>query len=132
MGGHRPSQLAVEVPFADRLQIGPDLRREALLPECEQLPGMADDVGVGRVLHRSGITDQGRVGEVHDVAEARVDGPPQGDLRGQTPRADPAVAIRRSAVAEVDAVEHAVAVEHVVLADRFEHGIRAVAHERPA
>jgi len=94
------------------------------------LAGVADDAGVGRVLDRARVAHQRCVGEVHDIAEPGVDGMPEVDLGAESPRSDPTVAVRRPASVEGDAMQHAVAIEHVVAADRLEHRVGSVAHER--
>ena len=132
VGGHGTAQPSVEGVLADGVELGGDLGGQTTLPERQVLAGMADDVGVGGVLHRTGVADQRGVGHVHDIAQAGIHRPTETDLGAQPPGADPTVAIRGGAVGELDAVQHAVAVEHVVATDGVEHGVRAVAHERTA
>ncbi len=132
VGGHRALQATVEVPLADGVQTVGHLGGHAALPQREPLAGVADDVGVGRVLHRAGGAGQLAVGEVQDVAEAGVDGAAQLVLALQATGPDPAVAVGHAVVGEADAVQHAVAVEHVVAGHGLERRIGAVADERPA
>ena len=128
-GRHHPVDLAVVVPGADGLEIGGDLGGQPTLPQRVVAAGVADDVGVGRVLDRSGVTGDRLVGPVGDVGEPRVDAVAGADLDLETLGEDPAVAVRGLAVVEGDLVQHAVAVEHVVVADRLEHRVRTVADE---
>ncbi|EGJ32852.1 hypothetical protein LYNGBM3L_75330 [Moorena producens 3L] len=129
---HPARKLAVEVTDAERVEIVGDLDRHAGLVEREELPRVSHDVRVRRVLDRAGVADQLRAGEVHDLGEARVEGATGLLLGLEHRRPDPAVLVGDRAVLEVDAVQHAVAVEHVVAAERFELRVRPVLDELAA
>ena len=62
VGGHRADQPAVEVGLAEGDEVGIELGGRPGLPEGEQAPGVADDVGVGRVLHHADLGHQVGVG----------------------------------------------------------------------
>ena len=129
---HRTYQLAVEVELANRVERGGDLGGHAAFPEGQQSPGMADDVGVGRVLDRSGVAGELAAGKVHHLGQPAVHGLTVAQFGAQALGANPAVLVGHSVVAERDAVQHAVAVKHVVAAERLEHGVGPIANEGAA
>ena len=94
MGRHRSPESTAEVVLAHRVEVTRHLRGQAAFPQGEPPSGVLDDVGVGRVLHRTRSAGEGAVGEVHDVAQAGVDRGAVRDLGEQAPRPDPPVAVR--------------------------------------
>ena len=89
--------------------------------------GVADDVRVRRVLHEARLGHD--LGWWHDeLAEAAEHGTAFSLFDAQAGALDEAVAVRRAPVAQLDGVDHPVAVEQVVAAQRWERRVRAVAH----
>ena len=130
VGGHGSGQRPAEVVLAHRVEVGGDLGGRRTLHQRQHPPGVADDVGVGRVLHHPALGDDLGVGQP-EVGQARVQGAAGPPLGGEAARAHPAVPVARPALVERDAVQHAVAVEEVVAAERRERRVRPVAEEGP-
>ena len=132
MGGHRTLQPTAEVVLTDGLQLGGHLGGEPAFPEGQPAVGVRDHVGVGRVLHRSGVTGDLPRWEVHHVTQPGVHGAAAFQLQRESTGADPAVAVGDPTVVEGDPVQHPVTVEHVIGPDRLEHRVGSIANEVPA
>ena len=127
MRRHRTLQLAAEVEQADSLERERlELVRRRGLEQREQAIGVSNDVGVGGVLERRHVRRHlARVAK--QSAEERAS---LLHLGLEAVGADVAIAISGAAVAQDEGVDHAVAVEPMVAAERLEVRVGPDAIER--
>src|SRR5262249_2227629 len=126
VGGEGVPELAAEGKGASGVQARHlDLVRRASLPQGEQLAVIPDPGGVGRVLER--LLALGKLFEIGRVRNAGVEGLAGLLLLLPAGGTDVAVAVAGLAALDADAVQHAVAVEPVVMPQRRKLWIGTIA-----
>ena len=120
MRRHGTGEPPVEVVLADGVErAGHHPRGEGGLHEREQLTRMPDDVRVAGVLETRNLRGL-------ELEQAAVERAACLLLLAEPAAQDVAVPVARAPVVERDGVDHSVAVEPVIAAERRECGIRAV------